>query len=281
MLLERSSTKPPVFERSHELTKASVLLKDGSTLSAAELASRFYDSDFGKAMSKQPLRFVGRFGYEDDMMVSDLGYDVEPIGHQMELAFHVGAIIDSENDEGSFYGMLPDEEVGILMLACILHDIGESTHPIVLASGIDPVGDIPAGDKTDADRVNEAAIRQLFYKVLFEDVDPTVVDRVEAIISHADDTHLHDLFDAGHVSQTLETSNFAYHTIASEHWYRHGEVIDIGNPDSVRLSGLLGIAREPYYRIQEDLVKYSHFVHVRKISEEATRLRFPPHQLLN
>ncbi len=281
MLLERASTRPPVFERPHELTEAAIRLKDGSTLSAAELASRFFDGEFGQAMLKQPLRYLARFEYDNDMMREDLGYDLCPIGHQMELPYHVGRIIDSETDEGTIYSMLSDEEIGILMLACMLHDIGESTHPIVSASGLNPVGDIPAGEKTDQNRADEVAVRQLFYDLLFEDVDEQVIERVEAIISHTDDTHLHELFDAGHVVQTIETSNFAYHALAREHWYRHGETIDINNPDGVRLSGLLGIARVPYHRSHGELAKYSHFAHVRELSSSAEHLRTPSHQLLS
>lgn len=281
MLMERAAYKPLPFERTHELTKAPIRLKDGSTLSAAEIADRFYSSEFGLAMSEQPLRYVARFGYDRDSMNDDLGHDLCPVRHQVELAYHVGEVLEAEINNGTLYGSLADEEIGIVMLASMLHDIGESTHPAIIAAGLNPVGDIPAGSKTDQNRADETAIRNFFYELLLGDVDDDTIRRIEAIISHSDKTLLHDLFDAGHVVQTVETTNFAYHTLANERWYRNGEVIDINHPDSERISGLLGIARVPYQRSLHELQEYSYFSHVREIYEKSEVLRNPRHQLLN
>lgn len=281
MLMKIDTERPPTFERPHRLTDYPVLLQDGSTISAEKLAQRFYDSDLGKAMPNQPLRYEANFGYDRDSMLVDLGHDVCPIGHQMELAYHLGTIIEAEENEGTVLSSLTDEEIGLLMFACMVHDAGETTHPTIVEAGLTPVGDIPAGEKTAKNRENETAIREYIWNSLFDDVEPETIARVEAIIAHQDATILHDYFEAAHLVQMFETSNFAYHALAREQHYRHGEIIDPQNDEHARLSGLLGIARVPYLRSQNEIQKYSYFSHVRTVMDDAETLRTPPHRLLN
>ena len=281
MLLERDRTRPPMFERIHSFADAPVPLKNGSKTSARELAHRIYESELAVGMLDQPFRYSVRYGYDREDMRNDNGHDVCPIGHQMELAYHTGKVLEAEIDEGSIYGSLPDEEIGILMLTCMIHDIGESTHPVLEAAGLKPVGDIPSGLKSDENRTHEAAIRKFMYEMFFADVDTQVIERIEAIISHRDDSVLHELFEAGHLAQTIETSNFAHYSLARERWYREGEVIDISTADGSQLSGLLGIARVVYACVQNDISKYSHFSYIRTAAAQAKELRYPKHTILN
>lgn len=281
MLLERNATHPPVFERSHPLTDSPVRMKDGSTISAEKLARRFYDSPIGQAMYDQPLRYTTNFGYDQEDMRHDLGHDLCPIGHQMELPYHAGKVIEAEEAEGTIFAPRNQEEAGIVMLTALLHDCGEATHEMISEAGLTPVGDIPAGYKTTEDRANEAAVRAFIWETIFHDVDPAVVERMEAIIAHKDTTYLHDLFEAAHLVQTLETSNFAYYRLAEERWSREGEVIDIAQDDAIRFSGLTGIARVAYLTAQKDVKKYYHFAHVRSVADNATAMRYPKHQLIN
>lgn len=276
MYKEASKNKPPVFERTHDLVKSPVRMKDGSTISAHELAARFFDNDFGVEMSKQPLRYDQDFGYSRGSMTKDLGYDVCPVGHQMELAYHVGTIIEAERANQTILSALSDEEIGILMLASMLHDIGESTHPDIALAGLNLVGDIPAGRKTDQNRIDEANVRDFFYKNLFDDVDSSVIERIEAVISHTDTTYLHDIFDAAHVVQTIETTSFAYSALAREQWHKEGEIVDPSSQNGARLSGLLGIARIPYENSLKELDDYSYLLHVQKIREDSNSLRQRP-----
>ncbi len=249
-------------------------------MSAEKLAQRFYDSDIGRSMYDQPLRYSANFGYEREDMHYDLGHDLCPIGHQVELPYHVAKIIEAEHREGSVFGSLSEKEIGILMFTSLLHDIGEATHPAITAAGLVTVGDIPAGCKTPEDREHEAAIRQYLWETIFDDVDPQIIERTEAIIAHRDKTHLHDLFEAGHLAQTLETSNFAYHRLADEYWHREGEVIDMMNDETVRFSGLLGIARVAFLSSQKDMMRYYHLIHVRTVIDHSIALRYPKHVVL-
>jgi len=281
MLLERDTTQPPIFERTHPFADALVPLKSGAKVSARELAHRIYESELGVDMLDQPFRYFVRYGYNREDMRNDNGHDVCPIGHQMELSHHIAKVIEAAIEDGTVYGALSNEEMGILMLAAMIHDMGESTHPLVEAAGLEPIGDIPSGLKTDNDRQREVAIRDFMYKTFFADVDDQVIQRVEAIISHNDETILHDLFEAGHLAQTIETSNFAHHSLARERWYREGEIIDITTEDGSRLSGLLGIARVVHTHVQNDIKKYSHFSYIRMVATQADMLRYPKHTVLN
>lgn len=279
MLLERDDTRPPVFERTHYFANAPVRLVDGTMVAASELADRIYNSEIGQAMLDQPLRYAAKYGYDRDAMIHDNGYDLCPIGHQWELPYHTAKVLEVEMQEGTLYGSLSDEELGLLMFALQIHDMGESIHDSIEAAGFTIVGDIPAGFKTEEDRINEATIRKFMYETFFADVDPAVIKRVEAIISHQDASILHELFEAGHLAQTLETSDFAYHSLARERWYMEGDVITVSSDDGSRMSGLLGIAREAYCFIQTDVKKYSHFSYIRAAAERADNLRFPKYSL--
>lgn len=269
MLLERSSTQPSVFERTHHFVRTPVRLQDGTTIAAEDLAARFYESEIGGAMVDQPLRYVGRFGYDRDSMLHDIGHDLCPVGHQLELPYHTARVIEAEIRNNTEYGNLSEDELGILMFTCLIHDIGESVHEAVIAAGLQPVGDIPAGMKTDIDRANEAQVRRFFYDTFFSDVDEAVIERVEAIISHVDTSLLHTLFEAGHEAQTLETSMFAYHALTREQWHQQGDIIDPTTVDGQRLSGLLGIARVAHAHHRPAVEELSYLSHIRELTQEA------------
>lgn len=281
MLQSTAELAPSLTERDHPITESLILLTDGSTVSAFSLAERFYDSEYGQAMRGQPLRYSTRYGYDESTMLSDLGHDLCPVGHQRELAFHLGTIIDKERQLQTLYGGINEYELGIVTLACLLHDMGESTHPDLIRAGYTCVGDIPMGLKTDTDRENETAIRRYFYKEFLGDVDDETIERIEAIISHRDTTHLHELFEAAHVAQTFETANYAYHRLAATAWHKNGEAFDISSDDGMRLSGLLGIARICAEDSLATLNNYRHYVAIDAMGELSVNLRAPKHQLLN
>lgn len=270
-------------ERYHGVMDAPVRMKDGTTLPASELAERFFGSAFGRAMLDQPYRYAANFGYDRLAMLDDNGPDHCPIGHQRELPFHFGAILDREVLEGSALGSLTDEEQGILALAMFKHDNGESTHADLVVSGFTVVGDIPAGGKRDIDRENEAKIRAYFDEIFLNDVDPDVVARMEAIIAHKDNSVLHDYFEAAHAVQTFETSNRAHTRLMQDVWYRNGDAIPlaIDLESSARLSGLLGIARTVYEKSFSGLEEFRYFSYVNDFCDETKKLREPTHQLLN
>lgn len=186
------------------ITLLELTTRDGSPISVHELRERFFTSEYGEHMYGQALRFSQRYGYDRTLMRQDLGGDVCPVGHQYELTEHLQIILDGEQAAGSLF-QLSEQEQAILAFTCSIHDIGECEHPDLITAGLTPVGDIPAGGKTDVDRANEAAVRTFFYDQFYSDIDPAIIERVEAIIAHKDTTILHELFEAAHELQTLDT----------------------------------------------------------------------------
>lgn len=234
---------------------------DGAPLDVAELAARAHNSEFGVYMDQQPLRFWDNFGYDRDTMLADLGPDMHPIGHQNETARHMALALDAEHELG-----LTDEELGILMFACRIHDMGESMHPEIAGRVGSVVGDIPAGQKTDEDRLIEKKVREFIYAELYSDVDPEILLRVEALIAHEDDTLLHELYELAHGLQTFDTALQAMETWQEGVFHHHGSVMDIQGPDGGRTSAVLGLHRSVFSRTGVDLyTNYFEYKQVQKV----------------
>lgn len=195
--------KTSFMERCEPIISAPVNTMAGH-VGADKLWARFFESPYGTQMDEQPYRFAHDFGYDRTAMVNDLGMDVLPRDHQLETGLYVTYLLEAELTTN---GALPIEQndIGVVVLAALLHDIGESTHPEI-ASEINVVGDIPFGRKTDQDRKNEAAVRAYLYKQLYPDIRPEVLDSIESIISHIDTSELHDIFEAAHCLQTVDTA---------------------------------------------------------------------------
>lgn len=176
---------------------------------AFELGWRFCESEYGKyMMDNQPFRFAQYFGYDSARMEEDLGTDVLPLHHQLDNSMYVAWIIAAELEAiGRLH--LDETEVGIAVFAALVHDMGESTHPRVLQQVGEVVGYIPHGEKTDHNREVEKAVREFMYNELFSDVDPAVIARIEALISHQEESVLHDILEAAHTLQAFETGTRA------------------------------------------------------------------------
>ena len=235
-------TQQTTLDHYHPLMSTPVRMKDGSTLAADLLARRLYESRYGGYMETQPYRFSQRFGYDRPTMLADLGDDIHPIGHQKESGYHLALLLSTEENAGVPLD-LSEEDTGTLMLACQIHDMGESMHPDIVEAVGAVVGDIPAGGKTPQDRATEKAIRLFLYDELLDDVDPSVIERIEAIIAHEDDSLLHELSEVTHTIQTFDTAVHAYEqwrTLMSHH---HGDVMDIQSYDGGRSSAILGLHR--------------------------------------
>ena len=198
-------TATPDEERLTNLLSSPVAMADGGTTGADLLWFRYWSSPYGEFMDKQPYRFAQHFGYEENLMIADLGIDVLPRDHQMETGLFVCWILDKEFEESGTYPIMLDD-IGIVLFAAFIHDSGESLHPEIAEEVGAVVGDIPYGHKTDEDRRVEAAVRRALYSRLYPDVDTGILERVEGIISHKDTTSLHDLFEAAHSLQAFVTS---------------------------------------------------------------------------
>lgn len=179
------------------------------------LWQRYFLSPYGVYMDDQPYRFSQDFGYDRQAMLEDMGMDVLPRDHQMQTGMFVAWILDREYDVSGNYP-ITTEERGIVILAALIHDMGETMHPEILEEVGAVVGDIPYGRKTDDDKTVEKAVRAALYTKLYADVSPDVIAQVEAIISHEDATVLHDIFEAAHCVQAFNT---AVHT--GVNWARH------------------------------------------------------------
>jgi hypothetical protein len=185
-----------------------VRLVDGGVTSAVVLLDRLYKSPYWDAMNGQQYRFP-RFEASRNTMPDDFGVDVLPIEHQLLTWFHAERLLPDEATRWSL-GISPGD-FGVLKLALLMHDMGESTHEDVRAHmlatfGKEPPGDKSVGEKTDEDRFLEAEVRRFFYDTFFPDVSPLVIARAEAILWHKDRTMLHEVFEAAHIIQTFETA---------------------------------------------------------------------------
>lgn len=223
-------------------------LNDGSTATVHDLRERFFQSKYGLAMADQELRFTARYGYDRERMLQDLGNDVSPVGHQYDLPRYLDIIMLRERGDGSLFGAISDQELATLSLACAIHDIGESEHPNLLEHGITPVGDIPAGNKTNADRAAEKDVREFFYQEFYADVPPETIERIEAIISHHDETLLHDLYEAAHELQSLDTAIRAKIRLF-EATHGRGEALTL--EQELGLSGITSVVRPRQHRSLE------------------------------
>ena len=231
-----------ISERYHPLMDVPVRLKDGTLYSALSIASRAYVSEeFGHHMSDQPLRFSVRYGYDREASLEDLGADVHPVGHQYELGWHVANIIANDDLD------ISEQEIGIVMLASMVHDMGETTHPRVKTHCGNVVGDIAYGLKTKHDRLVEAGIREYLYRTLLADVTFETIRRIEAIISHKDDSLLHDIFEAAHELQTYETTKHAEAALVADSAWSDATpdmpLQPLAQEESARMSSLLGLSR--------------------------------------
>lgn len=235
---------PDETERYHPLMSLPVRMADGSYRPADQLAARAHDSAYGQHMrDEQPLRFAQRYDYADRAtMLDELGLDLCPIGHQKELGWHLAQVIEKQRLFDPTFE-LSEHDAATLMFTCQIHDMGEMTHDEVLATTGAVVGDIPAGTKTPEDRAVEKNVRLFLYDTFYCDVDPAVIARAEAVIAHEDDTLLHDLFEAAHEAQTLETTLRARDISEDLGWYDGHDTIPLIDNSNGRARTALGMGR--------------------------------------
>ncbi len=150
----------------------------GTELRHTELFQRYCDSEFGAYHAEQPPRYSVRYGYDPAAMLADLGDDIHPVRHgSYTEASIVRPFLAAQNRSGEerfdVKGIVNQRITGHL------HDLGECQHPKLRLRLGYTVGDIPWGLKTAADSYSERAIRGLFYKLLYPDVPPDILDGVD------------------------------------------------------------------------------------------------------
>jgi hypothetical protein len=256
-----------ISERYHPLMDIPIQLKDGSFQSVLNLASRAYgSSEFGLHMGTQPYRFSVRYGYDRERSLAELGADIHPVGHQYELGYHLANILEADADRLG----LKQADIATVMLAALIHDMGETTHSHVKTHCGNVVGDIAYGLKTDRDRLAEVGIREYLYNGLLADVPFSIKRSIEAIISHQDETILHDLFEAAHELQTYETVRRADAAVANDENWRAAttqEPIELMTGESAkRISSLNALSRLVLERCTPNLSRHAErFTHVRSM----------------
>lgn len=257
-------------ERYHPLMSLPVAMLDGSHEPADQLAARAHGSLYGQHMrDEQPLRFAQRYDYADRAtMLDELGTDLCPIGHQKELGWHMAQVIEKQRLFDHQFN-LDDDEAAILMFTCQIHDMGEMTHDEVLAVTGAVVGDIPAGKKTHEDRLVEKNVRLFLYDTFYPDVDPSVIERAEAIIAHEDNTLLHELFEAAHEAQTLETTLRARNISEELGWHDAHDVIPLADNSNGRARAALGMGR---HVMRDHLPKFESLGHFHHMAELLTQV---------
>ena len=249
----------PIEGLSPSLLDLPIRQKDGSSTSVIELLTIFDTSHYVAWMSaEQKLRFHAGYGYGREAMLSDLGPDVSPTGHHGATLDHALAIIEREREEGTLMGEIDNEDLAIGLFAIGIHDLGECEHPeLLLEPGVTRlIGDIPAGGKTPDDRAAEAAVRHALYRKLYSHVDPDVIERIEAIIAHRDETAVHDLFEGSHQATTLQTT---IHAEAALKRYDH--MTDAIDPKITTALEGLAIKVRAYHR--EIIMHSGHYSHLK------------------
>jgi hypothetical protein len=256
-------------ERYHPLMSLPVRMSDGSHESADQLAYRAHNSAYGQHMrDEQPLRFTQRYDYADrSTMLNELGTDLCPIGHQKELGWHMAQVIEKQRLFDPQFE-LSDDDAAILMFTCQIHDMGEMTHDDVLTATGAVVGDIPAGNKTPEDRLVEKNVRLFLYETFYSDVAKDVIEHAEAIIAHEDDTLLHELFEAAHEAQTLETTLRARAVSDELGWYDGHDAIPLIDNSNGRARAALGMGRHVMHDHLPKFESYGHFYHMADLLSE-------------
>lgn len=184
----------------------------GGQLSVAEMRQRLTEDEMGKAFFEQDPRYYKSFPVTKGKSIEYIGNDAYPVMHQFELADrHLMTILEAEYSAQTLW-QPTEENIALLHCLCSFHDIGEIEHARLIEAGLTPIGDIPAGMKTTQDRRNEERNIRYLFSYFFSDVDPQFLKRMEAIMAHkplAGDEFLHEIYEAAHNLQTLETATNA------------------------------------------------------------------------
>lgn len=228
---------------------------NGGPKTVGELADRYYLGRYGQAMRQQPLRFEANFGgFPRQQILADYGPDACPVDHQRYATDFLYRVVEAEERHHTLYTPDP-KDLPTLALGMATHDFGESTHEDIEYFYGDTLGDIPAGSKTNKDRITELNIRQLMNYIHFSDVDPAVLERIEAIVGHRENSLIHDLYEAAHNLQTLDTTIRAGRALERAKQTEQGE-------DSPRLIALRGMTTVVRNSATSKLQAYRHLVSV-------------------
>lgn len=177
------------------------------TVNLSDVSRQFYLGDIGKHFASQPYRYQSRHGLSNDALRRNAGIDTHPIGHQVLLARHY---LDAVIGDGA-HGTFTADQITLARFTALFHEVGESTHASLLEAGFSPIGDIPHGEKTPEQKVEESIIRHHIFTTdeAFASIDPTFIERAEAIIAHhptEGDERIHELIETAHTLQGFDAA---------------------------------------------------------------------------
>ena len=206
-----TSTNLEIDERSQ--FGAPVWGSPDKTISVLKLRERFRATDVRNEFIQQTPRFTQRFPIPKEKAIEYIGNDACPEMHQFDLADrHFLPLIEAERQAGTLFYPTSEDDRSLGYFVCSFHDLGEPEHLSLIEAGLTPVGDLPAGTKTEQNRIDEKRVLEFIFRTNFGDIDPAFLERAIAIITHKPlpgDEFLHDLFQAAHDFQTLETTRIA------------------------------------------------------------------------
>jgi hypothetical protein len=216
------------------------------------LYDRYADSELGEYHGGQVPRFVADFGYDAKnnyrQMVRDLGFNADARDHMQSASKATDALLMGEYSTRRLKSLtrwLPPLDIPIVRLVSPLHDVGENSSPALekIVGGV--IGDIAHGGKTLEDKALESKIRLTIFEKFYADLPDEVMQRVEAISSHSEDSAAHQTYVWGHDLEADQTANIAAGCALS--------VLEQGGPYDHRFDQLTKLAREVGGRTRQQL----------------------------
>jgi hypothetical protein len=186
-----------------DLTVGETFVADGREFGYGELYGRYESSDLGIHHFDQPLRYAADFGYGTrNEMLADLGPDIHPVTHMEINHRDLSALLlrylcfDAQAHANKLD--LSPEDIVAGRFASLIHDVGENTAPEILELCGVVVGDIPHGKKTPEDRANEKRVFEAVLTGIYDDLPDWLLERAVAIVTHAEDSQIHQLYEISH-----------------------------------------------------------------------------------
>lgn len=237
------------------------------------LFDRYADSELGEHHAGQTPRFVDDFGYDTAngyrQMISDLGFNVHPRDHMQAASKATDALFVREYSIDGLERLarwLPPADFPIVRLVNPLHDVGENTSPQLVAAAGAVVGDIAHGRKTPQDKITEAKVRKVIFDTFYSDLPEHVLERVEAIASHTEDSAAHQAYVWGHDLEANQTANIAAALALG--------ILEHEGPYDHRFLQLVKLAREVGTRTCRELAEATeHFSYIADVLEQSEALQ--------
>jgi hypothetical protein len=180
------------------------------------LFDRYADSELGEYHAGQVPRFIADFGYDEEhgyaQMVRDLGFNAHARDHMQSASKATDALFIREYSVGGLSTLaqwLPEQDIPVVRLVNPLHDVGENASPLIAEAVGGVIGDIAHGRKQPHHKQLESKIRRAIFTMFYSDLPEWIMERVEAIASHSEDSPAHQTYVWGHDLEANQAANMA------------------------------------------------------------------------